>query len=98
MTVIYLSLLAVGIFLLTAWSIYHRLFIDHLSVLLEIIHKHNNERGTVPKRWLTQHADCEHIAEATTNMKLKDIDTNEANITKAILEAAVISIPKSSGK
>ena len=46
----------------------------------------------VPKKWLTQHADWElyreHITIVTTNIEWTDIDTNEANITKCILEAA----------
>ena len=96
------SLLPVDIVSLTDWSIYLGLLRDHLAVLLEIQHQHNTERVSVPKRWLTQHADCElyreHTTTATTSIEWTDIDTNEANITKAILEAAALSIPKSSGK
>ena len=87
---------------LTDWSIYPVLLSDHLAVLLEIQHKHNTERVSVPKRWLTQHADLElyreHITTATTCIEWTDIDTNEANITKSILGAAELSIAKSSGK
>ena len=35
---------------------------------------------------------------STANIEWTDVDTNEANITKAILEAAELAIPKSSGK
>ena len=56
-TAIDLSLLPVGMVPLTDWSIYSGLFSDHLAVLLEIQHHHNTERVSVPKRWLTQHAD-----------------------------------------
>ena len=58
-TTIDLSLLPVDIVPLTDWSIYPVLFSDHLAVLLEIQHQHNTERVSVPKRWLTQHADWE---------------------------------------
>ena len=96
------SLFPVDMVPLTDWSIYPTLLIDHLTVLLEIQHKHNTKRVSIPKRWLTQHADWElyheHITTATTSIEWPDIDTNEANITQAILEAAQLSIPKSSGK
>ena len=101
-TAIDLSLLPVDIVPLTDWSIYHGLLSDHLAVLLEIQHQHNTERVSVPKRWLTQHADWElyreHITTAATSIEWTDIDTNEANITKATLEAGELSIPKSSGE
>ena len=100
-TEIDLSLHTVGIVPLTNWSIYPGLLSDHLAVLLEIQHQHITGRVSVPKRWLTQHADWElyreHITTATTSIEWTDIDTSEANITKAILEAAELSIPKSSG-
>ena len=87
---------------LTDWSIYPGLLSNHLAALLEIQHQHNTERVSVPKKWLTQHADWElhreHITTATTNIEWTDIDTNEANITNAILEAAELSLPKLSGK
>ena len=83
---------------LTDGSIYPGLLSDHLAVLLEIQHQHNTERVSVPNRWLTQHAYWElyrkHITTATTNIEWTDIDTNEANITNAILEAVELSIPK----
>ena len=101
-TAIDLSLLSVDIVPLAIWSIYPGIPSDHLAVVLEIQHQHNTERVSVPKRWLTQHADGdlyrEHITTATTSIELTYIDTNEANITKAILEAAELPIPKSSGK
>ena len=101
-TAIDLSLLPVDIVSLTDWSIYPGLLSDHIAVLQEIQHQHNTERVLVPKRWITQHADWElyreHITTATTSIEWTDIDTNEANITKAILEAAELSIPMSSGK
>ena len=93
-TVINLSLLPV--------DIVPGLIRDNLSVLLEIQHQHKTERVSVPKRWLTQHADWklyqEHITTARTSIEWTYIGTNEANITKAILEAAELSIPKSSEK
>ena len=96
------SLLPVDIVPLTDSSIYAGLLSEHLAVLLEIQNQYNTERVSVPKRWLAQHADwelyCEHITTATTSIELTYIDTNEANKTKAILEAAELSIPKSSGK
>ena len=65
-------------------------------------HQHIPERVSVPKRWLTQHADWElyrkHITTSTTSIEWTDVDTNEFNITKAILEAAELALPKSSGK
>ena len=65
-TTIDLSLLPVGIAPLTNWSIYPGLLGDHLAVLLEIQHQHSPERVSVPKRWLTQHADWELYREHTT--------------------------------
>ena len=101
-TQINLSPIPVDMVPLTDWSIYPGLLSDHRAVLLEIQHKQNTERVLVPKRWLTQHADWEfyreHITTTTTSIEWTDIDTNEANITKAILEAAALSIPMSSGK
>ena len=101
-TAIDLSILPDDMVPLTDWSIYPGLLSDHLAVLLEIQHQHNTERVSVPKKWLTQHADWElyreYITIATTNIEWTDIDTNEANITNAILEAAELTIPKSSGK
>ena len=35
---------------------------------------------------------------STANIEWADVETNEANITRAILEAAELAIPKSSGK
>ena len=35
---------------------------------------------------------------STANMEWADVETNEANISRAILEAAELAIPKSSGK
>ena len=58
-TTIDISLLLVDIVPFTNWSIYPGLHSDHLAVLLEIQHQHNTERVSVPKRWLTQHADWE---------------------------------------
>ena len=84
---------------LTGWSIYPRLLSDPLAVLLEIQHKHNTEIVSVPKGWLPQYTDWElyqeHITTDTTNMHWTDIDTNEVNVTKAIVQAAELSIPKS---
>ena len=101
-TAIDLSLLPVDMAPLTNWSIYPGLLSDHLAVLLEIQLQHIPERVSVPKRWLTQHAEWElyreHITTTTTNIEWTDVDTNEINITKAILEAAELAIPKSSGK
>ena len=101
-TAIDLSPLPVDIAPLTNWSIYPGLLSDHLAVLLETQHQHIPDRISVPKRWLTQHADWElyreHITTTTTSIESTDVDTNETNITKAILEAAELSIPKSSGK
>ena len=98
-TTIDLSVLPVDIVPLTDWSIYPGLSSDHLAVLPEIQHQHNTERVSVPNRWLIQHADWELYREHQLQQALGGhIDTNEANITKAILEAAELSIPKSSGK
>ena len=101
-TVIDLSLVPVDMAPLTSWSIYPGLLSDHLAVLLEIRPQHTPGRVAVPKIWLTQHADWElyreHIMTSTTSIERTDVDTNEANITKAILEAAELAIPKSSGK
>ena len=98
-TVIDLSLVPVDMAPLTNWSIYPGLLSDHLAVLLEIRHQHIPGRVAVPKR--SQHADWEiyreHITTSTTSIEWTDVDTNEANITKAILEAAELAIPKSSG-
>ena len=100
-TVIDLSLVSVDMAPLTSWSIYPGLLSDNLAVLLEIRPQHIPGRVAVPKRWLTQHADWElyrdHIM-TSTSIKWTDVDTNEANITNAILEAAELAIPKSSGK
>ena len=83
---------------LTDWSIYPGLLSDRLAVL----HQHTTERVSVSKRWLTQNADWElyreHITTATTSIEWSYIDTKESNITKAKLEVAELSIPKSSGK
>ena len=101
-TVIDLSLVPVDMAPLTSWSIYPGLLSDHLAVLLEIQHQHIPRRVAVPKRWLTQHADWElyraHITTSTIIIEWTDVDTNKANITKAILEAAELAIPKSSGR
>ena len=101
-TAINLSLLPVDIAPLTNWSIYPGLLRDHLAVLLEIPCQHFPERGSVPKRWLTQHADWElyreHITRTTTRIEWTYVDTNETTITQTLLEAAELSIPKSSGK
>ena len=92
MTVIDLSLLPVDMAPLTNWSLYPGLLSDNLAVLQEIQHQHIPERVYVPKRWLTQHADWElyqeHITTSTTSIGRTDVDTNEDNIIKAILEAA----------
>ena len=89
-TTINLSLFPVDIVPLTNWSIYPGLLSDHLAVLLENQHQHTTERVSVPKRWLTQHADWElyreHITTAPTSIEGTYIDTKEANITKAILD------------
>ena len=58
-TAIDLSLLPVDMAPLTNWSIYPGLLSDHLAVLLEIQYQHIPERVSVPKRWLTQHANWE---------------------------------------
>ena len=101
-TVIDLSIIPVEMGPLTDWSIYPGLLSDHLAVLQEIQHQYNTVRVSVPKKWLTQHADWElyreHITTATTNIEWTFIDTNETNITNAILEAAELSIPKSTRK
>ena len=101
-TVIDLSIVPVDMAPLTSWSIYPGLLSDHPAVLLEIQPQHTPGRVAVPKRWLTQHADWElyreHMMTSTANIEWTDVDTNEANITKAILEAAELAIPKSSGK
>ena len=101
-TIIDISHVPVNMSPLTSWSIYPGLLSDHLAVLLEIRHQHIPGRVAVPKRWLTQHADWElyreHIMTSTTSIEWTEVDTNEANITKAILEAAELAIPKSSGK
>ena len=101
-TVIDLSIVPVDVAPLTSWSIYPGLLSDHLAVLLEIQPQHTPGRVAVPKRWLIQHADWElyreHMMTSTANIEWTDVDTNEANITKAILEAAELAIPKSSGK
>ena len=98
-TAIDLSLLPVDIAPLTNWSTYPGLLSDHLAVQLEIQHQHSPE---CPKRWLTRHADWElyreDITTSTTSIEWTDVDTSEANITKAILESAELSIPKSSEK
>ena len=98
-TAIDLSLFPVDIAPLTNGLIFPGLLSDHLAVLLEIQHQYIPERVSVPKRWLTQHADLElyreHITTSTTIIEWTDVDTNEANITKAILEAAELAIPKS---
>ena len=98
-TEIDLSLLPVGKVSLTDWYIYPGLFSDHLAVLLEIQHQHNTESVSVPKRWFALHADWElyqeHITTDTTSITWTYIDINEANITKAILESAELSILKS---
>ena len=87
---IYLSILPVDMVPLTDWSIYPGLISDPLAVVLAIQHQHTTERVSVPKKWLTQHAYWylyrEHITTAATNIEWTDIDTNEANITNAILE------------
>ena len=96
------SLFPVDMAPLTNWSLYPGLLSDHLAVLLEIQHQHIHERVSVSKRWLSQHTDWElyreHITTYTTSIEWTDVDTNEANITKSILEAAELAIPKSSGK
>ena len=101
-TVFDLSLVPVDIAPLTSWSIYHGLLSNHLAVLLDIRHQHIPGRVAVPKRWLTQHADWElnreHIMTSITSIEWTYVDTNEANIAKAILEAEELATPKSSGK
>ena len=101
-TEIDLSILPVDMVPLTDLSIYPGLLSNNLAVLLEMQHQHNTERVSVLKKWLTEHADWElyreYITTATTNIEWTYIDTNEANITNPILEAAELSIPKSSGK
>ena len=88
--------------LLWAYSLYPGLHSDHLAVLLEIQPQNTPGRVVVPRRWRTQHADWElyreHMMASTANIEWADVDTNEANITRAILEAAELAIPKSSGK
>ena len=91
-----LSLLPVDIAPLTNGSKYPGLLSNHLAVLLGIQHQHSPKRVLVPKKWLTHYR--EYITTSTTSIQLTDVDTNEANITKAILEAAELAIPKSSGK
>ena len=86
----------------TSWSIYPGLLSDHLAVQLEIQVQNTPGRVAGLKRWRTQHADWElyreHMMASTANMEWADVETNEANITRAILEAAELAIPKSSGK
>ena len=86
----------------TSWSIYPGLLSDHLAVQLEIQVRTTPGRVAGLKRWRTQHADWElyreHMMASTANMEWADVETNEANITRAILEAAELAIPKSSGK
>ena len=101
-TTIDLSLLPIDIAPLTNGSLYPGLLSDHLAVLLEIQYQHIPEIVSDPKRGLTQHADWdlyrEHITTTTTSIEWTYVDTNETTITKAILEDAELSIPKSSGK
>ena len=103
-TVIVLSLVPVDMAPLISWSIYPGLLSDHLAVLLEIRHQHISGRVAVPKRWLTQHARThydlhnKHITTSTTSIEWTNVDTNDANITKDILEDEELAIPKSSGK
>ena len=87
----------------TSWSIYPGLLSDHLAVLLEIKQLGNTPgRVAGPRRWRTQHANWElyreHMMTSTANIEWADVETNEANITRAILEAAEMAIPKSSRK
>ena len=86
----------------TSWSIYPGLLSDHLAVQLEIQVRTTPGRVAGLKRWRTQHADWElyreHMMASTANMEWADVETNEANISRAILEAAELAIPKSSGK
>ena len=86
----------------TSWSIYPGLLSDHLAVQLEIQVRTTPGRVADLKRWCTQHADWElyreHMMASTANMEWADVETNEANISRAILEAAELAIPKSSGK
>ena len=92
-TEIDLSLLPVDMVPLTDGSIYPGLLSDHIAVLLEIQHQHNTERVSVPKRFLTQHADWElyreHITTAAKSIEWTyiDIETNEANITTSIIDS-----------
>ena len=101
-TVIDISIVPVDMTPLTSWSIYPGLLSDHLAVLLEIQPQHTPGRVAVPRRWRIQQADWEpyreHMMASTANIEWTDVDTNEANITRAILEAAELAIPKSSGK
>ena len=86
----------------TSWSIYPGLLSDHIAVLLEIQLRNTPGRVAGPRRWRTQHADWElyreHMMASTANIEWADVETNEANITRAILEVAELAIPKSSRK
>ena len=66
-TEIDISLLPVDMAPLTDWSIYPRLFSDHLAVSLGLQHQHKTERVSV-----TQHVDWElyqeHITTTTTSI------------------------------
>ena len=69
----------------TSWSIYPGLLSDHLAVQLEIQVRTTPGRVAGLKRWRTQHADWELYRE-------------HMMASTAILEAAELAIPKSSGK
>ena len=101
-TVIDLSIVPADMAPSTSWSIYPGLLSDHLAVQLEIQVRNTPGRVAGLKRWRTQHADWElyreHMMASTAKMEWADVETNEANITRAILEAAELAIPKSSGK
>ena len=85
-TVVDLSLAHVDMASLTDWSIY----------------PHSTNSFRRPRRWLTEQANWKQyqqkITDTTSDVEWQDIDTNETNITTAIMNAASATIPRSSGK
>ena len=91
-TVVDLAIVPVDMSSATDWSIYPGMVSDHLAVQIKIQHTHSSNIPTRPRSWLTDQANWQqyrqNITDATIDIEWQDMDTNETNITAAILNSA----------
>ena len=95
--VVDLALVPVDMSSATDWSIYPGMLSDHLPIQLKIQHTDSTNSKRRPRRWLTDQANWEqyreNITDATIDLEWQEMDTNETNITTAIINSASATIP-----